>query len=165
MYMGLPLNSLLDESLIPTIPTPLAANRPCRRRRTENRSVWIMTKANYHNLPPVVEPLDGLNRATPLTKTAGNPAAMLKLPADKSSQLAPEESPLRESSLHRLGTQILKAAAILGSLLVRLLVMAFYLEISLLKSLNRPHASQDQRRYEIDSSSKDPVCNVPLLSE
>ena len=155
--MGLPLNSLLDESLIPTIPTPLAANRPCRRRRTENRSVWIMTKANYHNLPPVVEPLDGLNRATPLTKTAGNPAAMLKLPADKSSQLAPEESPLRESSLHRLGTQILKAAAILGSVLVRLVVMAFYLEIRLLENLKRPHADQRQRhdenRFELGKSS------------
>jgi hypothetical protein len=163
--MGLPLNSLLDESLIPTIPTPLAANRPCRRRRTENRSVWIMTKANYHNLPPVVEPLDGLNRATPLTKTAGNPAAMLKLPADKSRQLAPEESPLRESSLHRLGTQIPKAAAILGSLLVRLLGVAFYLEIRLFKSLKRPQSDPHRRRNEIDSSSKDPVCNVPLFSE
>jgi hypothetical protein len=124
-----------------------------------------MTKANYKNLPPVVEPGEALNRATPLTKAAGNPAATLKLPADKSRQFALEESPLRESCLRRLGTQILKAAAILGSLLVRLLVMAFYLEISLLKSLNRPHASQHQRRNEIDSSSKNPVCNVPLLSE
>jgi hypothetical protein len=72
---------------------------------------------------------------------------------------------LKESCLRQLGTQILKAAAILSSVLVRLLVMAFYLEISLLKSLNRPHARQHQRRYEIDSSSKNPVCNVPLLSE
>jgi hypothetical protein len=72
---------------------------------------------------------------------------------------------LRESCLRRFGTQILKAATILTSVLVRLLVMAFYLEISLLKSLNRPHANQHQRRYEIDSSSKNPVCNVPLISE
>jgi hypothetical protein len=72
---------------------------------------------------------------------------------------------LRESCLRRIGTQILKAAAILGSVLVRLLVMAFYLEICLLKSLDRPQANQRQRRYEIDSSSKNPVCNVPLLSE
>jgi hypothetical protein len=68
-------------------------------------------------------------------------------------------------SQRRLGTQILKAAAILGSVLVRLLVMAFYLEITLLKSLNRLHASQDQRPYGMDSSSRNPVCNVPLLSE
>jgi hypothetical protein len=122
-----------------------------------------MTKANCNNLPPVVESGEGLNRATPLTKAAGNPAAMLKLPADKSKQLAPAESPLRESSLRRLGTQILNAAAILGSVLVRLLVMAFYLEISLLKSLNRPHADQHERRDEIDSSSENPVCKVPLL--
>ena len=74
-------------------------------------------------------------------------------------------TPLRESILRRLGTQILKAAAILGSVLVRLLVMAFYLEISLLESLKRPHADQHQRRYEIVSSSENPVCNVPLLSE
>jgi hypothetical protein len=124
-----------------------------------------MTKANYNNLPPVVEPGEGLNRATPLTKAAGNPAAMLKPPADKSRQFAPEEPPLRESCLRRLGTQIVKAAAILGSLLVRLLVMAFYLEISLLKSLNVPHSNQHQRRNELDSSSKNPVCNVPLFSE
>jgi hypothetical protein len=78
-----------------------------------------MTIANYNNLPPVVQPGESLNRATPLTKAAGNPAAMLKLSADKSRPLAPEESPLRESSLRRLGTQILKAAAILGSVLVR----------------------------------------------
>jgi hypothetical protein len=101
----------------------------------------------------------------PLTKAAGNPATMLKLPADKSRQLVPDESPLRESCLRRLRTQILKAAAILGSLLVRLLVMAFYLEICLLKSLNRPHGSQHQRRNEIDSSSNNPVCNAPLFSE
>jgi len=44
-------------------------------------------------------------------------------------------TPLRESSLRRLGTQILKASAILGSVLVRLLVMAFYLEIRLFKRL------------------------------
>jgi hypothetical protein len=72
---------------------------------------------------------------------------------------------LKESFLRRLGTQILKAAGILGAVLVRLLEMAFYLEISLLESLNPPHADQHQRRYEIGSSSKNPVCNVPLLSE
>ena len=124
-----------------------------------------MTKANYNNLPPVAEPGKGLNRATPLTKAAGTPAAMLKLPADKSRPLAPEESTLRESCLRRVRTQILNAAAIPGSALVRLLVMAFYLEIKLHKSLNRPHASPHQRRYEIDSSPENPVCNVPLLSE
>jgi hypothetical protein len=43
-----------------------------------------MTKANYNNLPPVAELGEGFNRATPLTKAAGNPAAMLKLPANKS---------------------------------------------------------------------------------
>ena len=72
---------------------------------------------------------------------------------------------LKESFLRRLGTQILKAAGILGAVLVRLLEMAFYLEISLLKSLNRPHASQHERRDEIDSSSENPVCKVPLLPE
>jgi len=56
---------------------------------------------------------------------------MLKLPADKSRQLAPAESPLGESSLRQLGTQILKAAAILGSMLIRLLGVAFYFEIRL----------------------------------
>jgi hypothetical protein len=84
---------------------------------------------------------------------------------DKRRQLAQPESPLRESCLRRLGTQILKAAAILGSLLVRLLAMAFYLEISLLESLNRPRANQLRRRYEIDPSSENSVSNVPLLSE
>ena len=123
-----------------------------------------MTK-NYNNLPLTVEPGEGLNRATPLTKAGGNPAAMLKLPADKSRQLAPAESPLRESCLRRLKTQVLKAAAIPGSVLVRLLVMAFYLEISLLQSLNRFHRNQHQRRHEFDSSPENPVCNVPLLSE
>ena len=77
-----------------------------------------LTKAHYNNLPP--EPGEGLHRATPLTKAAGNPAATLKLPADKSRHLAPAESPLRESCLRRLRTEVLKAAAILGSLLVRL---------------------------------------------
>jgi hypothetical protein len=72
---------------------------------------------------------------------------------------------LRESSLRRLGTQILKPAAILGFMLVRLLVMAFYLELSLLKSLNRPRANQRRRRNEIVSRSKNPVFTVPLLSE
>jgi hypothetical protein len=80
-------------------------------------------------------------------------------------QLAPEESPLTESSLRRLGTQILKAATIVGSVLVRLLVMAFYLEIRLVKSLNRPHASRLQRRSESNSSSKNPACNDSHLSE
>jgi hypothetical protein len=122
----------------------------------------ITSKTNYNNLPLVVEPGEGVRRTTPITKAAGTPAAMRKRPGDKSWQLVPEESPLRESSLRRLGTQVLKAVAILGSVLVRLLVMAFYLEISLLKSLNR---RQHQRRSEIDSSSKNPVCNVPLLSE
>ena len=51
-------------------------------------------------------------------------------------------TPLRESSLRRLGTQILKAAAILGSMFVRLLGVAFYLEIRLLESLKRPHADR-----------------------
>jgi len=74
-------------------------------------------------------------------------------------------TPLRESSLRRLGTQILKAAAIPGSMLVRLLAMAFYLEIRLLESLKQLHASPHQRRYEIDSSSENPVSNAPLLSE
>jgi hypothetical protein len=124
-----------------------------------------MTRANYNNLPPVVEPGEGFNRATPLTKAAGNPAAMVKLPADKSRRLAAAESPLRESSRRRLATQILKAAAIVGSVLVDLLVMAFYLEIILLKSLHRPHANQHQRRSEIDSSGRNPVCNIPVLSE
>jgi hypothetical protein len=63
-----------------------------------------------------------------------------------------EESPLGVSCLRRLGTQILKAAAIVGSVLVHLLVMAFYLEISLLKSLNRLHANQLHRRHEIEPS-------------
>ena len=67
--------------------------------------------------------------------------------------------------MRRLGTQILKAAAILGSVLVRLVVMAFYLEIRLLENLKRPHADQRQRHDEIDSSSENPVSNVPLLSE
>jgi hypothetical protein len=58
-----------------------------------------------------------------------------------------------------------KAAAIMGSVLVRLLVTAFYLEIRLLETLNRPHADQRQRRYEFDSSSENPVSNVPLFSE
>jgi hypothetical protein len=125
----------------------------------------ITSKANYNNLPLVVEPGEGVSRTTPMTKAAETPAAMRKQPADKSRQLSPVESPFRESRLRRLRTQILKAANILGSVLVRLLVMAFYLEIILLRSLNRPHASQHQRRSESDSSSKNPVCNVPLLSE
>ena len=66
-------------------------------------------------------------------------------------------TPLRESSMRRLGTQILKAAAILGSVLVRLVVMAFYLEIRLLENLKRPHADQRQRhdenRFELGKSS------------
>jgi hypothetical protein len=124
-----------------------------------------MTKSNYNNLPPVAEPGEGLNRATPLTKAAGNPPAKLKLPADKTRQLAPAESPLGESSLRRLGTQSLKAAAIPGAALVRLLGMAFYLEIRLLKRLKRLHEDQHQRRDEIESSSENPVSIVPLLSE
>ena len=68
-------------------------------------------------------------------------------------------------TIRRFGTQILNAAGILGFVLVRLLVMAFYLEISLLKSLNRLHANRLQRRYEIESSLENPVCNVPLFSE
>jgi hypothetical protein len=112
-----------------------------------------VTKANYNNLPPVVEPGEGLNRVIPLTKAAGNPAAPLKLPAHKSRQLAPAESPLMESCPRRPRTQVLEAAAILGSLLVRLLVIAFYLEITLLKNLNRPHPKQHRRRYEIHPSS------------
>jgi hypothetical protein len=75
------------------------------------------------------------------------------------------ESPLTESCLRRLGTQILKAVAILGSMFVRLLGVAFYLEIRLLESLKQLHASPHQLPYEIDLSSENPVSSVPLLSE
>src|SRR5262245_2634557 len=115
-----------------------------------------MTEANYNSLPSVVEPGEGLNRASPLPKATGNPAAILKLPADKRTRLAPAESPLRESSPRRLGTQIRKAAAILGSMFVRLLRVAFYLEIRLLESLKRRSAAQRQRRDEMDSNSGNP---------
>jgi hypothetical protein len=113
----------------------------------------------------MVEPGDGLNRAAPLMKTPWNPPIVPRLPADKRRQLVPEESPSRVSSLRRLGTLILKGAGNLGSVLVRLFVMAFYLEIRLFKSLKRRRAGQLRRGNEIKSSSENPVCNVPLLSE
>jgi hypothetical protein len=119
--------------------------------RTENKIVLIMTTSYNHNPVLGTEQAAGFCRPTPLVNAEQQAPVLRDMPPDVRKEFHSAKSPLMETSLPRLGEGILAAAAILGSLLVRLLALAFETEISALKRLQTQQEEQRFRDEEVVS--------------